>query len=315
MWASYHGFVLSAKILLISCAAGVLAAQGPPAPAQRIAAHVRPNDLKADVSFLASDALQGRATPSPGLDIAAEYIAAQFRRAGLEPVGDDGYFQNANYQTVRPNLEGLTFTLDTAKAAAGTVAIQEAVAADLNGAAAFKVMLSDAAALDALTAEQVRGKVLLVEVPGGAGGGRGMAAFQAQRRIGTLVGKLEPAMVVMVRAAAQPANPNVRVPMRDATAPAPKAPILNVWDKAIYDAVAAAKPGPMEATVSAHVAAPVVQPVKLRNVAGLLRGSDPQLKDTYIMVTGHYDHWACVPTCRATAFTTAPTTMPAGRPA
>src|SRR5271169_3809207 len=149
--ASYHGLVLSVKTLLISCvAASLLAAQSAPVPAQRIAAHVRPNDLKADVSFLASDALQGRATPSPGLDIAAEYIAAQFRRAGLEPVGDDGYFQNANYQTVRPNMEGLTFTLDTATAAAGTVAIQEAAAADLKGAAAFKVTLSDTAALDSL---------------------------------------------------------------------------------------------------------------------------------------------------------------------
>ena len=38
---------------------------------------------------------------------------------------------------------------------------------DLQGVGAFKVMLSDAAALDALTAEQVRGKVLLVEVPDG----------------------------------------------------------------------------------------------------------------------------------------------------
>ena len=78
--------------------------------------------------------------------------------------------------------------------------------------------------------------------------------------------------------------------MRDATLPAPKAPTLNVWDKAIYDAVAAAKPGPMEAAVSAHVAAPLLQAVKLRNVAGILRGTDPQLKDTYIIVTGHYDH-------------------------
>jgi Peptidase family M28 len=280
-----------AKILLIfGAAAGLLGAQSAPAPARQIAAHVRPADLKADVSFLASDALQGRATPSPGLDMAAEYIAAQFRRAGLEPVGDDGYFQNARYQAVRPNMEGLTFALDAAKAAVGTVSVQEAVAADLDHVAAFKVMLGDAAALDALTAEQVRGKVLLVEVSGGSAGGRGMAAFQAQRRIVTLVGKLEPAMVVMVRAAAQPANPMVRVPMRDATAPSPKAPILNVWDKAIYEAVAAAKPGPVGATVSAHVAAPAVQPVKLRNVAGMLRGTDPQLKDTYLVVTAHYDH-------------------------
>lgn len=48
--------------------------------------------------------LEGRDTPSRGLDIAAEYIAAQFRRAGLEPAGDAGkggerdYFQIADSQ-------------------------------------------------------------------------------------------------------------------------------------------------------------------------------------------------------------------------
>src|ERR1700692_1534780 len=104
--------------ILLLAAATVLAAQAPPL-VQRIAARLRPNDLKADVSFLASDALQGRATPSPGLDMAAEYIAAQFRRAGLEPVGDDGYFQTANYQSVKPDLQGLRFTLGTTKAADG----------------------------------------------------------------------------------------------------------------------------------------------------------------------------------------------------
>ena len=275
--------------------AAVLAAQGERPLAQRIAARVRPNDLKADVSFLASDALQGRATPSPGLDMAAEYIAAQFRRAGLEPAGDEGYFQNARYVAVRPNAEGLTFTLATArdgnKAGEGTVAIREAVAADLERAAAFKVSLGDPAALDSLTAAQVRGKVLLVEVPaGGAGPGGGMAGFQAQRPILTLAAPLEPAMVVMVRAAPPQNNPNARVQLRDATGSASKVPVLNLWDKAIYDIVAAAKPGPMEATVSAHIAAPDVQPAKIRNVAGVLRGTDPLLKYTYLIVTGHYDH-------------------------
>src|SRR6266702_2783910 len=148
----YDGFVLSVKTLFTAlAAAGMLAAQGQ-TPAQRIAARLRPNDLKADVSFLASDALQGRATPSPGLDMAAEYIAAQFRRAGLEPVGDDGYFQTANYVSARPSLEGLQFSLGGVKAADGAITIQEAVATDLQNAPAFKVSLADAGALDALTA-------------------------------------------------------------------------------------------------------------------------------------------------------------------
>jgi len=39
-----------------------------------------------------------------------------------------------------------------------------------------------------------------------------------------------------------------------------------------------------------HMPAAVETHVKVRNVIGLLRGSDPVLKDTYMLVTAHYDH-------------------------
>ena len=58
--------------------------------------------MRGNLSFLASDALEGRGTPSRGLDIAAEFIASQFRGAGLEPLGDDGYFQTADWNLVDP---------------------------------------------------------------------------------------------------------------------------------------------------------------------------------------------------------------------
>ena len=67
----------------------------PPAAWLEAVNTIGPSALRAQVSFLASDALEGRGTPSRGLDIAAEYIAAQFRRAGLEPAEDDGYFLTA----------------------------------------------------------------------------------------------------------------------------------------------------------------------------------------------------------------------------
>jgi Zn-dependent M28 family amino/carboxypeptidase len=66
----------------------------PLTPEMRIVAgHITADALRGDVSFLASDLLEGRDTPSRGLDIAGEYIAANFRRLGLEPAGEDGYFQ------------------------------------------------------------------------------------------------------------------------------------------------------------------------------------------------------------------------------
>src|SRR5258708_32733806 len=73
--------------------------------------HMSAASLRGHLSFLASDLLEGRATPSRGLDLAAEYIAAQFRRAGLELVGDDGYFQTATMVTREPNWAGFEMSI------------------------------------------------------------------------------------------------------------------------------------------------------------------------------------------------------------
>jgi hypothetical protein len=58
------------------------------AAADRITA----DQLEHDLGYLASDALLGRNTPSPGFDTAAEYIAKRLERAGLKPFGDEGTF-------------------------------------------------------------------------------------------------------------------------------------------------------------------------------------------------------------------------------
>ncbi|MGH7247910.1 MAG: aminopeptidase, partial [Pseudomonadota bacterium] len=63
---------------------------------------ISPKSLRGRLSFLSSDLLEGRDTPSPGLAIAAEYIASEFRRIGLEPAGDDGYYQTAPIHRVQP---------------------------------------------------------------------------------------------------------------------------------------------------------------------------------------------------------------------
>jgi hypothetical protein len=62
------------------------------APPDDAAATITPGDFRARIGFLASDALRGRDTPSPGLEVAAQYIASEFMRLGLEPAGDDGGF-------------------------------------------------------------------------------------------------------------------------------------------------------------------------------------------------------------------------------
>jgi hypothetical protein len=56
------------------------------------AADVDPNRYLDDVKYLASPALKGRGTGTPGLEMAARFIERQFKAAGLQPV-DGSYFQ------------------------------------------------------------------------------------------------------------------------------------------------------------------------------------------------------------------------------
>jgi hypothetical protein len=50
--------------------------------------------MKAYLTFVASDEMAGRSTPSRGLDLTAKYLASQLARWGVRPAGDGGtYFQ------------------------------------------------------------------------------------------------------------------------------------------------------------------------------------------------------------------------------
>jgi hypothetical protein len=56
---------------------------------------VTADGIRGHVEFLASDLLEGRAAASRGHDIAAAYVAAQFRQAGLKPAGTgDSFYQS-----------------------------------------------------------------------------------------------------------------------------------------------------------------------------------------------------------------------------
>jgi len=53
---------------------------------------VSANVIRAHIEFLAGDALEGRGTGTRGGTLAAQYVAAQFIRLGLQPAGDSGSF-------------------------------------------------------------------------------------------------------------------------------------------------------------------------------------------------------------------------------
>ena len=56
------------------------------------------NKMKADVVFLADDALEGRQTGTEGERKAAEYLEGRFEELGMLPKGTDGYFQDFSFK-------------------------------------------------------------------------------------------------------------------------------------------------------------------------------------------------------------------------
>jgi hypothetical protein len=243
--------------------AAVFAAIAAVGAAAQVQPKVTANDLKADVSFLASDALEGRGTPSKGLDIAAEYIASEFRRAGLEPAGDDGYFQTADFSSVSRTMDGVELTLEIGgrniQVDRNSMAIMEPGTVNLDNVP--MVVLTDAS-------QDMGDKPVLVNSP----------------RMRSLGNGHSPLVVLMVP---PPAGRTRGAPVLQPV-PSPYPPVLVVWDAAVSEALTA---GATDVKVSAHMPAPATQqPVKLRNVIGVLRGSDPALKDTYVVLSAHYDH-------------------------
>lgn len=64
----------------------------------RTATTVRPEALRGHMEFLAHDLLEGREAGTRGYDLAAQYVASQFARIGLQPAGADGFFQHVPLQ-------------------------------------------------------------------------------------------------------------------------------------------------------------------------------------------------------------------------
>jgi hypothetical protein len=267
---------------------------------QAVLNSISADSLRGHLSFIASDLLEGRDSPSQGLDIAAEYIAAQFRRSGLRPMGDNGYFQTANWllseqDATRCQLN-LEFERKNITVARSELSFRLHSALDVASSDAFKVDYTDSAALSILTATQIEGKIVLTEIPdlrkqdnsGSEDSHKQRESFLAKLR--TLKARL---LISVDRSnrtgsGAGPGrliDPENREQTSESTLPWIRIHNLD-WIKT-YDGL---KLGLSPVRVKLSVPAPTERHVKLHNVAGLLRGSDPTLKETCVIVSAHYDH-------------------------
>ena len=221
------------------------------------------------IAFLASDEMGGRGTPSPEFQIASAYVAARFAAAGLQGGGPEGsFYQSTNVETTQLPGEGVVLSVGVPREHYGLLAAgKEPVnyEGDLKNA-------------DPNSDQPLAGAVVL-PYDAAYSGRRGMIALM--RAIGGLRERGAAAVILPVpadseligQARALKARP--QMPGRGG----PSLPVLLVRAEDEW-AGHCALVIPPAVTANAEV----------RNVIGVLPGSDMELADEAIVFSAHLDH-------------------------
>ncbi len=279
-------FVVLSALCCAACSrAPQAAAQTDPARAAAAAETITAADLRLRIGALADDSMRGRDTPSPELEKAARHIADAFLSYGLLPAAGDSYLQTypLTYSAPGPpdgqsvRLEGAgggaldpsAFVALPGAAEAGAegpLAATEPGEAPPGGAIALVHLTTTNAqralgSIRDLLSAGAAGVLLAVDAP--AEYFDGLRRFFARERLS--VG--EPAELggpaVLVQIEALPA------PLRDALA----------------------RGGPPAGAYRASIRTSArIRRAEAFNTIGWIEGSDPRLRDEYVIFTAHMDH-------------------------
>lgn len=90
---------------------GFLALAGLLCRAQTGVDAIRASDLRADLTFLTSQPLQGRMSLQRGSEVAIQWIASEFAKAGLVPAAGGSFLQRVPLIEYRPDRESSSLTV------------------------------------------------------------------------------------------------------------------------------------------------------------------------------------------------------------
>ena len=280
------------------------------------------------VEALANDGMEGRNTGSAGHKRAADYVAAQFRKAALEPAGAGGGFIQPvafNTRKIDESKSSLALVRDGAeeRLALGedaNISMRVDPAASIKAPLVFvgyglKIPergIDDFAGLDLKGAVVVHIAATPKSLPGplqahfGSAGER-WKMYKAAGAVGVIsianpktmdipwarstLARLQPAMSLADKSLGETEGEQISVTMNPAHADKLFAGSGHTFAEMLA-LVDAGKPVPgfaLRPRVEARVAVERTQ-VESQNVAGLLRGSDPRLRDEYVVLSAHLDH-------------------------
>ncbi|HEY0050118.1 MAG TPA: M20/M25/M40 family metallo-hydrolase [Pyrinomonadaceae bacterium] len=279
--------------------------------------------LKNYLEFIASDELEGRDTPSRGLDIAAMYIADHLKSWGIKPAGDGGsYFQKFPLRRVKVDAQNTRLQLNNQSFVYGEDFLANFTPGSISGSEivyASHGWVLKSKNINPYQGIDVRDKIIVVtnslpkgvtfnDLQGKAGDdwfspplyaqANGAKAVIAFGTFGNLANWQGSRWTQTEKGSVEFGKPQTQITIPTLTAgprliaalfQGEKSTAGNTYNKAVagepVDAFALNPNKKINLSVAVKT-----ENIHSQNVVGILEGSDPVLKNEYVAIGAHYDH-------------------------
>jgi hypothetical protein len=274
-------------------------------PLAKAAASITPADVARRIGIIADDSMMGRDTPSHGLDMTAQYIADQFKRFGLKPGGASGtWFQR--YPITRRRLDlaasrvlfAFGSKTDTATLARSARLVSGQTSQSVSGPA---FLVGGDPTADAVARQPLKDKVVLYSLDFT----RPMPESATEAiRIMRLAGSRAILLLSNLDSVSFQARIPRYAPERTAAeVERPLAPVIEVDERAVMPSLRASGVDPAQGRgttpvfrdlegleVRVQLIDSILSSRTAPNTVGILEGSDPVLKNEYLVYSAHMDH-------------------------
>ena len=247
---------------------------------QSVLRSIQEKQVLETVSFLASDEMNGRDTPSKELDVAANFVAERFRKAGLEGLGpDSSFFQTAELFRTSAPVSKAVLSVGSDKDVRLTVFTGINEVLKVSGIAHDETAKNKSA-----TGTEKPSIAVIDELP--------LPPQAADNPIGALITYVrrtlplvrQGAKIVLVRVA----DDSI---LFDAAATLQQQPVsIPAQFEPQCAIVLISKAQVLEGEVTLEIPANIRQAIPVHNVVGVLRGSHPEAAKQAVIISAHLDH-------------------------
>lgn len=241
-------------------------------------------EVKAHIDFLASDELRGRQTGSSEIDIAAKYLATQMSRFGAIP-GNESYFQEVDFKAINQPNKSILKLKDKIY---DEILIMNGADLTHSGEAVFV----DFGTEKDFNKSKVKGRLVIAKAGYSPDDGFNQIIIASKEKRKRALESGARALIELVSVPVEQWKRAKAYFGRDGSfhLGGTNSDFINSWMLDEVDSISNGLKKGKKIKASLEISGMEIKKIKSKNVIATIEGSDPKLKNEFVVYTAHYDH-------------------------